>query len=306
MFGGMSVENVARFKRQNKKKISVIIGNPPYNANQLNENENNKNRLYPEIDRRIKATYIAASSAQKTKQYDMFVRFFRWATDRLPEQGILAFITNRSFIDKRNFDGFRKSIAGDFSDIYVIDLGGDWKLKGTGGGGNVFGIGTGVAISFCIKKSQRAGATQNARIWVSFASEHAISGEEKLTWVNTNACSAMTFLKHSGDELGYWVAGSTHQMDGLPIASKDTKSVKRKAQERAIFKLFSLGVVTNRDDWVYGNDPSEVATKIKHLISVYGADLRRFAKRRKQDHRAGRQYRRVDALCQGRQAQILL
>ena len=40
------------------RKISVIIGNPPYNANQLNENENNKNREYPEIDRRIKATYI--------------------------------------------------------------------------------------------------------------------------------------------------------------------------------------------------------------------------------------------------------
>ncbi len=60
-------ENVARIKRQNKRKISVIIGNPPYNANQLNENENNKNREYPEIDRRIKETYIEAATAQKTK-----------------------------------------------------------------------------------------------------------------------------------------------------------------------------------------------------------------------------------------------
>jgi predicted helicase len=90
LFGGMSEENVARISRQNKKKISVIIGNPPYNANQLNENENNKNREYPEIDRRVKATYIAASSAQKTKRYDMYSRFFRWASDRIDDNGIVA------------------------------------------------------------------------------------------------------------------------------------------------------------------------------------------------------------------------
>ena len=53
LFGGLSDENVARIKRQNKKKISVIIGNPPYNANQLNENENNKNREYRFRSRRM-------------------------------------------------------------------------------------------------------------------------------------------------------------------------------------------------------------------------------------------------------------
>ena len=47
---GLSDENVERVKRQNKRKISVIIGNPPYNANQANENDNNKNREYPRID----------------------------------------------------------------------------------------------------------------------------------------------------------------------------------------------------------------------------------------------------------------
>jgi predicted helicase len=152
LLGAVSEENVARIKRQNKKKISVIIGNPPYNANQLNENENNKNREYPEIDRRIKETYIKASTAQKTKQYDMFVRFFRWASDRVDEKGIVSFITNRSFIDKRNFDGFRKILSTEFSDIYVVDLGGDWKTKGIGGGGHVFGIGTGVARNLGLRK----------------------------------------------------------------------------------------------------------------------------------------------------------
>ncbi len=48
---GISAENVERIQRQNERKISVIIGNPPYNANQ--KNENNKNREYHEIDKRI-------------------------------------------------------------------------------------------------------------------------------------------------------------------------------------------------------------------------------------------------------------
>jgi predicted helicase len=109
MFGSVSEENVARIKRQNQRKISVIIGNPPYNANQLNENENNRNREYPEIDRRIKSTYIAASTAHKTKLYDMYARFFRWASDRISDNGILAFITNRSFIDKRGLTDFESS-----------------------------------------------------------------------------------------------------------------------------------------------------------------------------------------------------
>jgi predicted helicase len=103
LFGSLSDDNVRRIRRQNSRKISVIIGNPPYNANQLNENENNKNREYPEIDKRIKETYIEESTAQKTKLYDMYARFFRWASDRLDENGILALITNRSFIDSRTF-----------------------------------------------------------------------------------------------------------------------------------------------------------------------------------------------------------
>ncbi len=74
---GMSAENAVRIKKQNQKKISVVIGNPPYNANQQNENDNNKNREYKEIDKRIKETFIKNSTAQKTKLYDMYSRFFR-------------------------------------------------------------------------------------------------------------------------------------------------------------------------------------------------------------------------------------
>jgi predicted helicase len=122
LFGAVSKENAARIKRQNEKKISIIIGNPPYNANQLNENENNKNRKYPEIDSRIKETYLKASTAQKTKLYDMYARSFRWASDRVDENGIVAFVSNSSFIHKFTFDGFRKIAAREFNEIWLVDL----------------------------------------------------------------------------------------------------------------------------------------------------------------------------------------
>ncbi len=157
---GLSVENTARIKQQNAAKISVILGNPPYNANQQNENDNNKNREYFKdvkkktggIDGRIKETYIKQSTAQKTKQYDMYKRFIRWASDRVDDNGIISFIVNRSFIDKKQDDGFRACVEQEFEFCYVVDLSGDMRSN-TDSGDNVFGIMVGVAMLFLVKKS---------------------------------------------------------------------------------------------------------------------------------------------------------
>src|SRR5207302_8101082 len=56
-FEFMTEANTARVHRQKKALIFVIIGNPPYNAGQLNENDNNKNRKYPVLDERVADTY---------------------------------------------------------------------------------------------------------------------------------------------------------------------------------------------------------------------------------------------------------
>jgi predicted helicase len=97
----------------------------------------------------------------------MYARFFRWASDRLSENGVLAFITNRSFIESRTFDGFRKTVAQEFSEIHVVDLGGDVranpKLSGTKH--NVFGIQTGVAISFMVKRARGSKDKKPARVF---------------------------------------------------------------------------------------------------------------------------------------------
>ncbi|MEQ1733165.1 MAG: N-6 DNA methylase, partial [Bacteroidia bacterium] len=142
---GLSAENALRIKKQNEKQISVVIGNPPYYANQANENDNNKNREYKVIDKRIKDTFIKYSTAQKTKVYDMYARFYRWAMDRIGDDGVVTFITNRSFIDSKTFDGFRQCISNEFSLCYIVDLGGDIRKNNNNiTKGNVFNIQTGV------------------------------------------------------------------------------------------------------------------------------------------------------------------
>jgi predicted helicase len=149
-----SVENTERLKRQNDEQITVIIGNPPYNAWQENFNLRNPNRPYAGIDKRVKDTYIRAGQAQnQIAVYDMFVRFYRWACDRLTSQGMIAFITNRSFIDSNAFDGFRKLIAEEFDRVYIVDTQSDVRKnpKISGTKNNVFGIQTGVAIMFLLK-----------------------------------------------------------------------------------------------------------------------------------------------------------
>ena len=57
----------------------------------------------------------------------------------------------------------------------------------------------------------------------------------------------------------------------LTLAAKETKNTKRSTQERAIFKLFSLGVSTNRDEWLYDRDRKPLEKKVQHLIESYDA-----------------------------------
>lgn len=271
MFAAISDENIARVKRQNEKTISVIIGNPPYNANQQNENDNNKNRTYPRIDERIKESYIKQSTAQKTKVYDMYARFFRWASDRLDKDGVLAFVTNRSFIDSRTFDGFRKVVARDFAEIYVVDLGGDVranpKLSGTKH--NVFGIQTGVAISFFVKKAKAKGG----KVFYVRRPEMD-TAEDKLAWLGASRLSSLSLERVEPDEKGNWLNLTDNDWDDLiPLADKKTKTAKAKGQDRAVFKLFSLGVSTSRDEWVYDLHSDNLKRKCDFLISTYNSDV---------------------------------
>lgn len=269
MFDSLTEENTLRIKRQNEKKISVVIGNPPYNANQQNENDNNKNRAYTGVDKRIKDTYIKHSTAQKTKVYDMYSRFYRWAMDRLDNNGVIAFITNRSFIDSRSFDGFRKCVQTDFDYAYIIDTQSDVrdnpKIAGTTH--NVFGIQTGVAIMFLVKKEQRENKTCHIQ-YISL--DDFWTKEKKLQWFAENHIQKISFEKISPSNRNNWVdLADTDFEELLPFYSKEKS-------EKALFELASNGISTNRDEWVYDFSTKNLIKKTSFFIEEYNRETKRW------------------------------
>ena len=85
--------NNERIERQLAAPIQVIVGNPPYSAGQSSANDDNANLPYPTLDARITQTYAARSTAtNKNSLYDSYLRAFRWATNRIGDQGIVAFV----------------------------------------------------------------------------------------------------------------------------------------------------------------------------------------------------------------------
>ena len=268
----LSVENTERIERQNNKHISVVLGNPPYNAKQENFNDNNANRSYKNgIDKRIKETYIKHGTAQNQNSvYDPCTRFLRWALDRLNNDGIVAYIVNRSYIDKRIYDGFRKVVSNEFSDIYFLDLGGDVranpKLSGTTH--NVFGIQTGVAIIFMVKKETKINSP--CKIFYSRRPEFETKSD-KLRFLATTKFTKVDFTHAIPDKRNNWINQTDNDFDELlPLVDKDVKAGK---SEQALFKLFSRGVATQRDEWVYDFSEDNLQDKMRFAIDVYQQTL---------------------------------
>ncbi|NJL41958.1 MAG: N-6 DNA methylase [Leptolyngbyaceae cyanobacterium SM1_4_3] len=268
----LSVENTERIKRQNDRTISVIIGNPPYNANQGNFNQNNANRTYLEIDKRVKNTYIKRGKAQNQNSvYDMYTRFYRWATDRL-EQGIIAFITNSSFLDAHAFSGFRKCIQDEFSYAYIIDLGGNVRtISGRDGvfiseEHTIFGVSamTGIAIAFLVKDRKRS---EGCKIFYSNPFHIHELRKAKVGYLSEHKLQEISFDHVVPDKGNNWINLTNNNFDDfLPLIDKDSK---RKTNQEVVFKSFSPGVKTQRDQWMYDFSRDELINKTKYFVEVY-------------------------------------
>ena len=262
--GAISEENLLRLKGQNEQTISVIIGNPPYNANQRNWNEFNPNIIYPDIDQRIQDTYVAESSAQKTKQYDMYKRFIRWASDRLADDGIIAFITNRSYLESFQDDGFRKSILKEFDHLYVMDLGGDTRRHQ--GVGNVFNITVGVAVGFFVRTKSK----QPGQIHYSFVPD-GLPSYSKLAILSSNLhFPQIEFENICPDSKHNWLNQSVSDFgELLPLIDRKVKHSSQPMRGQTVFGLYSLAVSTNRDEWVYDFDIQNLREKALFFADTY-------------------------------------
>ena len=288
----LTAENTARVAKQQESPMFVVIGNPPYNVGQQNENDNNKNRNYPTLEARVRETYAKDSTATlKNSLYDTYVKALRWASDRIGEQGIVALVTNNSFLDSTSFDGMRKHLAEDFDAIYVVDLGGNARRDKLVADASVFGIRVGVSINFFVKGTARdrhqglrsAGACpprsfngedNSARIFY-YRTDDGWNKHQKFKFLTqTEHVGNVDWQTLEPDARNTWLTEGLNPefLTFMPIGSKTAK-LEKKEPAGVIFHKFSNGLKTNRDAWAYNFNRDALAENMQRMIGAYNAQV---------------------------------
>ncbi|HKW98207.1 MAG TPA: type ISP restriction/modification enzyme [Bryobacteraceae bacterium] len=253
-----SLANTERVERENNATITVILGNPPYNVGQKSENENNPNRKYEGVDNRIRETYAKDSKAtNKNSLSDIYVKFFRWATDRLEgRDGIVCFVSNDSFVDQLAFDGMRKHLAQDFERIDHVDLHGNVRRnpKISGTTHNVFGIQVGVGITLAVRKQGAARRLRYYRVPEMWRKS------EKLDFLTTGHMPWQTL---------------TPDDDNAWLVPEHAEEYRRYGQITEIFGLWSAGISTARNEVMYDWDRERLLTRVRQFITDYNTEVHR-------------------------------
>jgi predicted helicase len=273
--GMFTSDNTDRVQRQKDAPIYVVIGNPPYNAGQVNENDNNKNRTYPAIDKRVAESYAKDSTASnKNALSDPYVKAFRMASDRVLErgEGIVCYVTNNGFLDGIAFDGMRKHLRKDFDRISIIDLGGNVrknpKLSGTTH--NVFGIQVGVNITMMEHHADRADGYVRYTRMDEFWTRHQKYRElERL--VDASSCE---YSDVSDNSKNLWLTeGMADDWDEMiPLGSKEAKA----GNADAVFRIYGRGLATSRDAWAYNFSKDTLESNMKAHIDEYNVWVARY------------------------------
>ena len=275
-FEGLAANN-ERAKAEKDSAITVIVMNPPYSVGQTSANDNNQNLAYPRLDERIAATYAAHSSGtSKTKLYDSYFRALRWASDRIGERGIIAFVSNNSFVDGNSTDGVRLSLQEEFSQIFIFNLRGG--IRGKMGdvakreGGNIFPIMTGITITVLVKDPTHSG---QADIFYAEVEDYA-TRQEKLDQIAAygsieGISGADAFRSITPNEHGDWI--STRDERFMTFQEIGNKSLKGKDATPALFRQFSLGLGTNRDAWCFSFSRLQVERNMNRMVSSYNLQL---------------------------------
>ncbi|MYH69975.1 MAG: DEAD/DEAH box helicase, partial [Gammaproteobacteria bacterium] len=272
--------NSERVMRQKDTPIRVVLGNPPYSAKQRSANDDNANLPYPRLDESIKRSYAEHSAAtNRNSLYDSYIRAFRWASDRVGDEGIVAYVSNGGWLDGSAMDGFRRCLGEEFDRIYCFNLRGNARTSGEQRRkerGNVFGEGTrtNIAILFLVKKKDTRGKCQ---IRYHDIGDY-LDRKQKLDIIRNfgtignmeNLWETITPNKHHD-----WINQRSETfLSYLPLGDKEIK--RSKGTGNSVFTLYSSGVKTNRDAWVYNFSKENLQENMQKTIAFYNSEVERY------------------------------
>jgi predicted helicase len=272
-------DNSERRKRQKATDIRVIVGNPPYSAGQTSANDNNANVGYPTLDGRIRDTYAARSTATlKNSLYDSYIRAIRWASDRIGDAGVMAYVSNAGWVDGNAADGLRACLAEEFSDLYVFHLRGNARTSGEQRRkekGNVFGEGTRtpVSISIFVKNPHTA---ERGNIHFHDIGDY-LDQKEKLALIRglasiSGISRASGWEKIEPNEHSDWVGQRDSSFEKFTLIGKNKDS-----KEPSIFARQFNGFKTGRDAWCYDASLNNLRQKIDRMITFFNSEVSRLS-----------------------------
>ncbi len=278
LFSKMFPENSERVLAQKKAPLRIIIGNPPYSVGQNSANDNAQNQEYEKLNRRIDETYAKASKANLNKSnYDSYMKAFRWSSDRLDKDGgIIAFVSNGSWLDGNSTDGFRKTIEKEFTAIYVFNLRGNQRTSGELSrkeGGKIFGSGsrTPISVTFLVKNPSIT--TDKATIYYFDIGDY-LSREDKLQRIKElKSVENIEWQMLQPNTEGDWISQRNDAFAELvPLAPDKKFDFKTKS----FFNTYVIGVATNRDAWVCNFSKNEIEKNMTQMIDYYNEQQKDF------------------------------
>lgn len=254
----ISDEADAAAKVKQEYSIMVVLGNPPYSYESANVGEWIRS-LVRDYYRMDGQPLGERNPRGLQDDYVKFMRFAQWRIDRTGE-GILAFITNRGYLNNPTFRGMRKSLMQSFDEIHVLDLHGGTKPKEHPPSDipdqNVFDIQAGVAISIFIKRSH-TGLEKKAKI----VYYHELWGarQSKYTWLAENELSTTKWNRLSPQPPSY---------SFVPQDRSCSEEYEQGWQLTQIMPVNSVGLYTARDDFAIQESSGHVLALLKEFVTL--------------------------------------
>ena len=269
-------DNDERAKNQQQFPIQVIVGNPPWSAGQRDAADENPNVEYPKLEERISETYAEYYKGANIRQiYDTYKMAIRWASDRIDEQGVIAFVTSGSWITGNSEVGIRACLEKEFSSVYVLHLRGDQRTQGERSrreGGKVFGSGSRVPVAITILVKNPDAEHDRCQIHYRDIGDY-LTREKKLDALHKtkSIIGFNDWQTITPDEHYDWIGQRSNSFQWFyPMGSEDTKAGKK---NDAIFKLYSLGQATGRDLYIYNFSRDACAKNAERMTKDYLAAI---------------------------------
>ena len=235
--------------------VMVMIGNPPYSVSSSN-NSPWINGLMDDYKKNLNERNIQPLS-------DDYIKFIRLAHYYVAKngEGVVAYISNNSFIDGIIHRQMRKSLLEAFDEIYILDLHGNSRKKETALDGskdeNVFDIMQGVSINIFVKKGNVIASGAKQSIAKVYHYELYGKRSEKYHYLKNHSIKDVPW-----QELNPQVPQYFFVPKDFSVQSEYEKGFKIDE----LVKVYKIGVETGSDSFFIGMNKNGFAEKMKLLF----------------------------------------